>query len=180
MFKNYLKVALRNFRHNKIFTIINILGLSIGLSAALVIFLIVKYDYSFDRFEKNRDRIYRVVSGYTFQGGSPGYTRGVPAPLAEAVKKNISGLDQIVTFRYYNNNKLEVLALHQAKPTVFKAQEHVIFAEESYFKMLPYKWLAGSPQTALQGAGKVVISESKAKLYFPSLSYPEVIGQKIV
>ncbi len=53
MFKNYLIVALRNFRRNKIFTIINILGLSIGLSAALVIFLIVKYDYSFDRFEKN-------------------------------------------------------------------------------------------------------------------------------
>jgi putative ABC transport system permease protein len=180
MFKNYLKVALRNFRHNKIFTIINILGLSIGLSAALVIFLIVKYDYSFDRFEKNGNRIYRVVSDYAFQGGSPGYTRGVPAPLAEAVKKNISGLDQIVTFRYYNDNKLEVSVLHQTKPTVFKAQEDVIFAEESYFKMLPYKWLAGSSQTALQGAGKVVISETRAKLYFPSLPYPEVIGQKIV
>ncbi len=62
--------------------------------------------------KKMESRIYRVVSGYTFQGGSPGYTRGVPAPLAEAVKKNISGLDQIVTFRYYNNNKLEVAALH--------------------------------------------------------------------
>ncbi len=180
MFKNYLKVALRNFRHNKIFTIINILGLSIGLSAALVIFLIVKYDYSFDRFEKNGKRIFRVVSSYTFSGGSPGYTRGVPAPLAEAVKKNISGLDQIVAFRYYNNNKLEVPSSHTGKPAVFKAQEHVVFAEESYFKMLPYKWLAGSPQTALQGAGKVVITETRAKLYFPSLSYPEVIGQKIV
>ncbi len=152
MFKNYLIVALRNFRHNKIFTIINILGLSIGLSAALVIFLIVKYDYSFDRFEKNGNRIFRVVSSYTFSGGSPGYTRGVPAPFAEAVKKNISGLDQIVTFRYYNDNKLEVPALHQAKPTVFKAQEHVIFAEESYFKMLPYKWLAGSPTNCLAGS----------------------------
>ncbi len=180
MFKNYLKVALRNFRHNKIFTIINILGLSIGLSASLVIFLIVKYDYSFDKFEKNGNRIYRVVSNYTFQGGSPGFSRGVPAPLAEAVKKNISGLDQVVAFRYYNNNKLEVPVLHGAKPTVFKAQEHIIFADENYFKMLPYKWLAGSPQTALQGAGKVVISETRAKLYFPSLSFPEIIGRKIV
>ncbi len=180
MFKNYLKVALRNFRHNKIFTVINILGLSIGLSAALVIFLIVKYDYSFDRFEKNGSKIYRVVSNYSFQGGGPGYTRGVPAPLADAVKKDISGLNQIVTFRYYSDNKLEVPALHEAKPSVFKAQEHIIFADESYFKMLPYKWLAGSPQTALQGAGKVVISETRAKLYFPSLSFPEIIGRKIV
>ena len=180
MFKNYLKVALRNFRHNKIFTIINILGLSIGLSAALVIFLIVKYDYSFDRFEQNGNRIYRVVSSYTFQGGGTGNTRGVQAPLAELVKKNISGLDQIVTFRYYNNNKIEVATPHVAKPSTFRSQEHVVFAEESYFKMLPYKWLAGSQQTALQGPGKVVISETRAKLYFPSLSYPEVIGQKIV
>ncbi len=180
MFKNYLRVALRNFRHNKIFTVINILGLSIGLSAALVIFLIVKYDYSFDRFEKNGDRIFRIVSSYTFSAGNPGYTRGVPAPLAESVKKNISGLDQVVAFRYYDDNKLEVPALHEGKPTVFKAQEHIIFAEDSYFKMLPYKWLAGSPVTAMQGAGKVVISETRAKLYFPSLSFPEIIGRKIV
>jgi putative ABC transport system permease protein len=180
MFKNYLTVALRNFRRNKIFTTINILGLSIGLSAALVIFLIVQFDYSFDKFEKNGSRIYRVVSGYAFQGGSPGYTRGVPAPLAEAVKKDLSGLNQIVSFRYFNDNKLEVPALHAAKPLNFKARDQIIFADESYFKMLPYKWLAGTQSTALQGPGKVVINETRAKLYFPSLSFPEMIGRKIV
>src|SRR5580704_12419470 len=136
MFKNYMLVALRNFWRNKIFTVINVLGLSIGLSAALVIFLIVQFDYSFDRFEKNGNRIYRVVSSYAFQD-YPGNTRGVPAPLGEAVKKNIDGLEQIVNFRYYNVNKLEVPAQHSAMQSVFKAQEHVIFAEESYFKMLP-------------------------------------------
>jgi putative ABC transport system permease protein len=172
-------VALRNFRRNKIFTIINMLGLSIGLSAALVIFLIVQFDFSFDRFEKNGNRIYRVVSSYAFLD-NPGNTRGVPAPLGEAVKKNIDGLEQIVNFRYYNVNKLEVPAQHAAKQSVFREQKHVIFAEESYFKMLPYKWLAGSPNTALQGAGKVVISETRAKLYFPSLTFPDIIGRKIV
>ncbi|HEV3223509.1 MAG TPA: ABC transporter permease [Puia sp.] len=179
MFKNYMLVALRNFWRNKIFTVINVLGLSIGLSAALVIFLIVQFDYSFDRFEKNGNRIYRVVSSYAFQD-YPGNTRGVPAPLGEAVKKNIDGLEQIVNFRYYNVNKLEVPAQHSAMQSVFKAQEHVIFAEESYFKMLPYKWLAGSPNTALQGEGKVIISETRAKLYFPSLSFPDMIGRKII
>ena len=173
-------VALRNFRRNKIFTAINILGLSIGISAALVIFLIVQFDYSFDRFEKNGNRIFRVVRSYAFQGGNPGFTRGVPAPLAEAVKKDVSGLDQVVTFRYFNDNKLEVPPLHAAKPLVFRAQEHIIFAEESYFKMLPYKWLAGSSTTAMQGPGKVVITETRAKLYFPSLSFPEIIGRKII
>jgi len=99
MLKNYLIVAFRNFRRNKIFSLINVLGLSIGISASLVIFLIVQYDFSFDRFENNGNRIYRVVSEYSFQG-NPGNTRGVPAPLADAVKKELSGVDQIVSFRY--------------------------------------------------------------------------------
>ena len=67
MFKNYLVVAFRNFSNNRIFSVINILGLSIGISASLVIFLIVHYSYSFDRFEKNPDRIFRVVSDFAFR-----------------------------------------------------------------------------------------------------------------
>ncbi|HEV8507487.1 MAG TPA: hypothetical protein VGQ53_18875, partial [Chitinophagaceae bacterium] len=66
MFKNYLKTAVRNLAKNKIFSLINVAGLSIGISSALVIYLIVSYDLSFDKFEKNRDRIYRIVSDFTF------------------------------------------------------------------------------------------------------------------
>jgi len=57
MFKNYFTVALRNFWRNKVFSTINVLGLSIGISAALVIFLIVYYEFSFDKFEQGGDRI---------------------------------------------------------------------------------------------------------------------------
>jgi hypothetical protein len=66
MVKNYLKIAFRNFRHNKIFSFINIVGLAIGISASLVIYLIVSYDFSFEKFEKDRGRIYRVVSDMKF------------------------------------------------------------------------------------------------------------------
>jgi hypothetical protein len=62
MIKNYFKTAFRNLAKNKIFSLINVSGLSIGISSALVIYLIVSYDLSFDKFEKDRDRIYRVVS----------------------------------------------------------------------------------------------------------------------
>ena len=68
MFKNHLIVAFRNFRRNKIFSLINIIGLSIGISAALVIYLIVQYDFAFDQFEKNGKKIYRVVSDFKFFG----------------------------------------------------------------------------------------------------------------
>jgi len=179
MLKNYLIVAFRNFRRNKIFSLINVLGLSIGISASLVIFLIVQYDFSFDRFENNGNRIYRVVSEYSFQG-NPGNTRGVPAPLADAVKKELSGVDQIVSFRYYNAGKTAVPGPDPAKPAMFRAQNNIIFADGHYFEMLSYKWLAGSPKTSLAERGSVVLSETRAKLYFPSVSYANMIGRKIV
>ena len=61
MVKNYFLVAIRNFWRHKVFSAINILGLAIGISASLVIFLLVHHDLSFDKFEPQRDRIYRVV-----------------------------------------------------------------------------------------------------------------------
>ena len=62
MLKNYFLVALRNFWRNKTFSFINIIGLAIGISASLIIFLLVQYDFSFDKFEKDGSRIYRVVA----------------------------------------------------------------------------------------------------------------------
>ncbi|HMH32955.1 MAG TPA: ABC transporter permease [Puia sp.] len=179
MLKNYIIVAFRNFWRNKIFSLINVLGLSIGISASLVIFLIVQYDFSFDRFEKNRERIFRIVSEFSFQG-NPGHTRGVQAPLADAVKKELPGIDQAVSFRYYNAGKVSVPGAHTAKPKQFREQNNIIFSDGHYFDMLSYEWLAGSAQSALNEPGRVVLSESRAKLYFPSLHYAEVIGREIV
>jgi putative ABC transport system permease protein len=179
MLKNYLVVALRNFSRNKIFSLINILGLAIGISASLVIFLIVQYDNSFDRFEKNPQHIFRVVSDYAFQG-EPGHTRGVPAPLADATSRKVSGIDNLVHFRYYNAEKLSVQNTKPAKARLFKSPEHIIFADEHYFQMLPYQWLAGSIHSATAQAGQVVLSASRARVYFPSKSFADMIGEKIV
>ncbi|HSZ32572.1 MAG TPA: ABC transporter permease, partial [Puia sp.] len=84
MFKTYLIVAYRNFFRNKVFSLINVLGLSIGIASALVIFLIVHYDFSFDKFEKDSNRIYRVVTVMTFSG-TPMHFSGVASPLSAAV-----------------------------------------------------------------------------------------------
>ena len=83
MIKNYFKIAIRNFSRHKVFTFINIIGLSIGISAALVIYLIVHFDLTFNRF-KNRENIYRVVSFSTFQG-DPNYNSGVCGPITVAI-----------------------------------------------------------------------------------------------
>jgi len=179
MLKNYLIIALRNFKVNKIFTLINVIGLSIGISASLVIFLIVHHDLSFDRFEKDGDRIFRVVSDYNMQG-NPGKTRGVQGPLTDAVKKEVSGIGELVCFRYYNAEAVSVPGANPLKPQVFKKQLGIIFADDHYFNLLPYKWLAGSPGSALKNQSSVVLNETSAKLYFPKLSYPDMIGHKIL
>ena len=178
MLKNWLVVAIRNFNRNKIFSVINVLGLSIGISASLVIFLIVHYSYSFDRFEKNPDRVFRVVSDYNFSG-EPGHTRGIPAPLADAVRTDLSGIDHLVSFRYFNPDKLTVENKNAAKPTTFKLPIHIIFAEAEYFNLLPYHWIAGNKQSALSQEGQVVLSESRAKQYFPNSSFADMIGKEI-
>jgi putative ABC transport system permease protein len=179
MFKNYLAVAFRNLRRNKIFSVINILGLSIGISASLVIFLIVQYSNGFDRFEKNPDRIFRVVSDFAFQG-DPGHSRGVAAPLGDAISKEISGIENLVSFRYYSPEKLSVIQPSPSKPTLFKEPKHIIFADAHYFDLLPYQWIAGNKKSAIEQEGQVVLSESRAKLYFPTKSFADIIGQKIV
>ncbi|HEV3325237.1 MAG TPA: ABC transporter permease, partial [Puia sp.] len=185
MLKNFFLVAIRNFRHNKLFSLINVLGLAIGISASLVIFTIVWYDFSFDRFEPGRDRIYRVVSDYNF-AGNDGHTRGTQAPLAAAAKKELTGPDLVVSFRYYDAGKLSVPApsltvgAAVTKPPIFKKPEHLIFADDAYFELLPYQWLAGSPASALAEPRHVVLSESRAKLYFPALPYADIMGRTIV
>ena len=179
MIKNYLLVAFRNLKHKKIFSAINVLGLAIGISASLVIFLIVQYHHSFDRFEKDRERIFRVVSDYKGQDGE-GHTRGVQGPLADAVKKEISGPELTVAYRYYNALKLAVPGKVENNPTLFKPKDNVIFAGPEYFQMFSYHWLAGSASTALASPGQVVLSESRAKLYFPSAPFDQLIGKKMI
>jgi putative ABC transport system permease protein len=174
MLKNYFRVAIRNFRQNKLFSLINVLGLAIGISASLVIFMIVRYDFSFDRFEPDGDRIYRVVSDYNFSGNES-HGRGTQAPLADAARKELTGPDLVVSFRYYNAGKLSI-----TKQATFKNPEHIIFADDAYFKLLPYQWLAGSQASALAQPGQVVLSESKAKLYFPTIPYAGIVGRTIV
>ncbi len=117
MFKTYFLVAFRNFTRNKIFSLINVLGLSIGISSALVIFLIVHYDLTFDKFEKESNRIYRVVTIMTFSG-TPMHFSGVASPMAETVKKEVPGVEESVGFHQFNGN---------AKVTIRKKTEKNLF-----------------------------------------------------
>src|ERR1700733_8911675 len=129
MFRSYFKTAWRTLCRNKIFSFINVSGLAIGISASLVIYLIVSYDLSFDKFEKDKDRIYRVV--WTLAGsGDKNYVTGITYALPPAVKKEITGLDAVVPFSIFNNNpKISVPVVNTAEQVVFKNQNGFIYAD---------------------------------------------------
>ncbi|HEY4326945.1 MAG TPA: FtsX-like permease family protein [Mucilaginibacter sp.] len=176
MIKNYFKIAFRGFWRHKLFTLINIIGLSIGISASLVIYLIVHYDFTFDKFHKDSDRIYRIVSHFEFQG-QKNYSYGVTSPMAQALKSQATGIE-IIAPLYTINPDVSVEGNHD-KPKRFKAQDRVVFADQQYFKIVKYEWLAGSSQHALDAPNHVVLTAKQAKLYFPSLSYDQMIGKVV-
>ncbi|MDO6432309.1 ABC transporter permease [Flavitalea sp. BT771] len=179
MLKNYLIIAWRNFWSNKILSLINVIGLSIGISAALVIYLIVHYEFSFDRFEKDKDRIYRVVSDFQFSGSSLS-SAAVPSPLGEAISKDVTGIESIAEFQLNEDAIVAITKNSTAERVIFKHQSGIIFSDEQYLKLLPYKWVSGTVETALKEPFKVVLSLQKAKKYFPGKDIGEIIGQKII
>ena len=181
MFANYFKTALRNFFRHKTFSTINVLGLSIGISAALVIFLIVYYEFSFDKFEKNRNNIYRVVLDAKFDGNE-GHSAAVPAPLGNAIQNEVTGVEQTVPVFQFQGDataKVSVTRTGSNQPEVFKKQNDIVFTNPQYFSLLPYRWITGSPNTSLKNPFNVVLTENRARQYFPSLSFNEIIGKTI-
>lgn len=178
MIKNYFKIAFRNFWRHKLFTLINIIGLTIGISAALVIYLIVHFDFTFDKHHPDGDRIYRVGSYYGYNGES-GYNSGVTAALPLAVKGEISGLTESAPFRtMYQPN---VLVPDGSKaPAKFRNQTDVILADGRIFNIFNYQWLAGSANTALKAPFQVVLTATQARKYFPTLNYSQMMGKQII
>jgi putative ABC transport system permease protein len=177
MIKTYIRTALRYLIKNKLTAFINILGLSIGICAALVIFMIVKYDYSFDRFEPDSNRIYRVVSD-----DDKWKSAGVPVPFAEALKHNMVGVEAIAPIFGYNdlNTKVTIPEGDKKIDKVFKKQGGIVFTDAGYFKIIPHTWLAGHAGSALDNNYELVLTEKRAKTYFPGIPVNQLIGKTLI
>ncbi|MFT3677047.1 MAG: ABC transporter permease [Chitinophagaceae bacterium] len=178
MFRNYLAIAFRNFRKHRLFSVINMAGLAIGISAALVIYLIVQHELNYDRFHANRDRIYRVVSTISFPDMVMNNS-GVPVPTADATRAELTGIEDLTHFITAGNMKVAIPVAGADNPTIYKKQEDIIFADNRYFNFIHYKWLAGSPVTALQAPAAIVLTASRAHSYFGDTAPAQLIGRTI-
>src|SRR5687768_3570484 len=125
MIKNYFTVAFRNISRNRLMSSLNILGLAIGLSAALVIYLIVQYQLSFDKHYTAQARMYRVVTHLRF-AETNFKNGGVPAPLGAVIKNEVTGIDKAA--RAYSimwNARVSVPRSNNEDMVVFKDRTNI-------------------------------------------------------
>src|SRR5580698_872711 len=95
MINSNFKILLRGLWRRKSFTLLNTLGLSVGISASLLIFLLIRYELSIDRFHSQLDRIYRVVSTETYRNGVMEYDGNAPTPLADGLRRDFPQPEQV-------------------------------------------------------------------------------------
>ena len=114
MFRNYLTITLRNLWKNKIFSAINILGLSIGLACCILIFLLIRHELSYDKFNEKADRIVRVIFRGTVQGGKMNESTVMP-PTAQTLKADYPEVEQATRIRSYGRPRLVMVKNHSKK-----------------------------------------------------------------
>jgi putative ABC transport system permease protein len=183
MLLNYLRMALRSLSKNKLYTTINVLGLALGISACLVIFLITHFELSFDKFHPDKERIYRIVVDEQRAGGEHRTFGFSTDPMAMTVRAEVSGLQTVTGFYDYSTNvtipegqKIRV-KLERPKNG---AHSDIVIADPQYFDIFKYQWLAGSPATSISQPFQVVLTESEAHRYFGPGSPDEFIGRQVL
>ncbi|MDQ3845797.1 MAG: ABC transporter permease, partial [Bacteroidota bacterium] len=174
MFRNYFKTAFRSLQRYKSYSIINILGLAIGIAVCLIIFLIVQFELSFDRFHTKKDRIYRVLTQFNDPTGVS-YSAGVPFPLPRALKNDFPQLEQVAAIYGDNNAQIQVLNESGGIEKKFKEVTGVFFTQPSFFEIFDFTWLSGSPITALAEPNSAVLTKETADKYFGD--WKEAIGK---
>lgn len=157
MFKNYLKIAVRNLLKHKTYTIINALGLSIGIASCLFILAISQYEISFDNYHEKRDRIYRLTDRIQFSDTRELHTAQSPAPWGPEMGKLYSEIEQSVRFRLRTN---------AIKHKDDQISETILYSEPTIFDIFTYPLIKGDPATALEQKHSIVLSEDMAEKYF--------------
>jgi len=177
MFRNYFKSAWRHFIHHKLYSLINVMGLAIGICGCLIIYLVAGFEFSFDNFHPDKERIYCVdVSTQGASDPNLAHWNCVPVPMPGAMRAEMSGLETVAAFYHYRP-KVQIKQGGKIIKTFDGTQG--IFAEPAYFDILHYTWLSGNKKTALNEPGNVVLTQSRAKIYFGNLRPDQMIGKTI-
>lgn len=166
MFQNFFKTAVRVLWKRKSFSIINIMGLAIGIAASLLIFLVIKNEYSYDRYQKKFDRIYRIVTTkYNRSNGEVAQQySGIPGPLPDAMRLDFPQLERVAAIGTIGTAQIYV-PVKNAEEKRFKETEGLFWTEPGIYEIFDYTWIAGSARD-LNQPYTVVLNESLAKRFY--------------
>ncbi len=162
MFKNYFKIAYRNIIKQKAYSIINIFGLALGLTACILVGMYIWQDFSYDNYHQNRDRLYRLTTHTTDPAGNYSLLQS-SARIAPAIKQEFPELDKVSRVYFSSEN---LLVFDDKK----FYEEDVIFADEDFFEMFSYNTIMGNQDDFLKRKNTAVISQNIAHKYFGDVS----------
>ncbi|MES1225486.1 MAG: ABC transporter permease, partial [Bacteroidota bacterium] len=169
MIRNYFKIAWRNLIRHKAYSAINITGLAVGIAACLLIFVVVQYELSFDKFQKNYSRTYRIVTTTKHTDGSEENNPGIQCPAIGELKIAIPQFEKIAAINSTYGSQVTVLGDNPnsdvAASKKFIEDNNIIFAQPEYFDIFNAKWLTGNAQV-LTDPSTIVLTKKSAAKYF--------------
>lgn len=183
MLRNYFKTAFRNLRRNKLYTVINILGLSAGICACLFIYLICSYEFSFDTFHPGGKRVYRIMGEVTEKSGNRLNFGRVPLAVSQHADE-LRGIDRLAGIIPYNASITIPSVSSPAKQFESgSGQSHFVttaIAQPGWFTIFKYRWLQGNEAIALTTPFKVVLTEKRARQYFGNEPLQTILGRQVI
>lgn len=175
MLKNYLKTAFRSLWRNKRYAFLNIIGLTLGITVCLVIYVIIQYEQGFDMFHTKKDRIYRVLTVMPGESGETNYTQAVPFPVPTVLPGDFPEFEKVAGIAQMGKR---LVTLEDGRGNIQKKFKPLVyFLQPSFFDIFDYKWLAGNKATALNAPNSTVLSRSTAEKYFGD--WHKAMGQVI-
>src|SRR6478752_6264672 len=157
MFRNYLKTAFRNLGKNKLYSVINIIGLTIGLAACLLIGVYISHELSYDKFNANASRIVRATMEYS-GAGTVNTTATTGTKVGPQFKRTFPSIEEY-TRTFINHNTVKT------GDKIFD-EPRILYADQPFFKIFSFKFIEGDASTALDAPDKIVITRSIARKYF--------------
>ena len=158
MILSNIKFTIRNFRKQKLFTFVNLAGLTIGIISASLILIYVSYELSYDRFHKNADQIFRVYSTFTMGGANEAWIE-VPTPLASFLQNKFSEVNKCVRIA-----RCPKALVSEGDKNFF--EDKIIMADSSIFNVFTFPLIVGNPNEVFRQPNSVVLTESTAEKYF--------------
>ncbi|GAB3895859.1 ABC transporter permease [Spirosoma agri] len=176
MFQNYFKIALRTLRSQRAYTLLNTIGLTVGMAGGLLIFLFIRHHLSTDRHHAKFERTVRIVTDLHLDDGSVEHYPEAPLPMAAELRKSFPQVEQAAFFIVNRSLTISLFRPGQATPVRFLEHDNTAVTEAELFQIFDYHWLKGDAKTALREPNSVVLTESWAKRYFGDTN---PVGQRI-